>query len=61
MVKSMEQAELTLILVVSALIGVRVGKKWLEKLKSKTIHNSVMLGIVASGIFYIYESINQLS
>ena len=56
----MEHAELTLILVISALIGVRVGKRWLEKLKSKTIHNAVMFGIVASGIFYIYESINQL-
>ncbi len=57
----MEHAELTLILVISALIGVRVGKRWLEKLKSKTIHNAVMIGIVASGIFYIFESINQLS
>ncbi len=54
-----EYAELTLILVIAALIGVRVGKRWLKKLKSKTIHNWVMVGIVASGIFYIYESITQ--
>ena len=51
--------ELTLILVISALLGVKVGKRWLKKLKSKTIHNGVMIGIVASGIFYVIESLNQ--
>ena len=48
---------LTLALVTSALLGVKVGKKWLEKLKSKTIHNGVMIGIVASGIYYIFEAL----
>ena len=54
----MEYAELTLLLVISALIGVRVGKRWLKSLKSKTIHNGVMVGIVGSGIYYIFEAIN---
>ena len=33
----MEHAELTLILVIAALAGVRVGKRWLVKLKSKVM------------------------
>ena len=48
---------LTLVLVASALIGVNVGKRWLKSLKSEWIHNGVMIGIVASGIFYIAEAI----
>ena len=53
----MQQAQLTGMLVLSALIGVRVGKKWLLKWKSKTIRNGIMVGIVASGIFYLYEAL----
>ena len=50
--------QITLVLVVSAIIGVRVGKRWLKSLKSSSIHNGVMVGIVASGIFYIWEATN---
>ena len=50
-------SQLTLALVISALLGVKVGKIWLEKLKSKTIHNWVMIGIVTSGIYYIFEAL----
>lgn len=50
-------SQITLVLVVSAIIGVRVGKRWLKALKSTWIHNGVMIGIVASGIFYIWEGI----
>lgn len=50
-------SQLTLALVISALLGVKVGKIWLEKLKSKTIHNGVMIGIVTSGIYYIFEAL----
>jgi uncharacterized membrane protein YfcA len=53
-----EHAELTGLLVLSALIGVRVGKKWLIKWKSNTIRNGIMVGIVASGIFYLYQALN---
>jgi uncharacterized membrane protein YfcA len=53
-----EHAKLTGLLVMSALIGVRVGKKWLVKWKSNTIRNGIMAGIVASGIFYLYQALN---
>lgn len=49
---------LIVILVISALLGVRVGKKWLQSLKSSQIHNMVMLGIICSGFFYIIEALN---
>ena len=48
---------LTCILVISALLGVWVGKRWLQSLKSEWIHKGVMLGIVASGVFYLYEAL----
>ena len=49
---------LIVILVISALLGVRVGKKWLQSLKSSQIHNMVMLGIICSGFFYIIGALN---
>lgn len=52
-----EHTELTGLLVLSALIGVRVGKKWLVRWKSNTIRNGIMVGIVASGIFYFYQAL----
>ena len=52
-----QHAALTLVLVISALIGVRVGKTWLERLKSEWIHRGVMGGIVLSGAFYMYEAL----
>ena len=50
-------SDITAVLVISAIIGVRVGKKWLKSLKTSWIHNGVMIGIVASGVFYIWEAI----
>ena len=38
-------------------IGGSVGKRWLHSLKSDWIHKGVMLGIVASGVFYLYEAL----
>ena len=52
-----EHLQLTSILVVAALLGVRVGKRWLETMKSELIRKIVMSGIVASGAFYILESV----
>ena len=52
-----QHAALTLVLVISALIGVRVGKTWLERLKSEWIHRGVMGGIVLSGAFYMYAAL----
>jgi uncharacterized membrane protein YfcA len=48
--------ELTFALVVAALIGVRVGKKWLESMKSESIRKGIMIGIIASGVFYLFEA-----
>ena len=53
-----EHLQLTGLLVLAALIGVRVGKKWLLKWKSKTIRNWIMFGIIASGIYYLFEALN---
>lgn len=52
-----EHIQLLLILVIAALIGVRVGKKWLKSLESEFIQKSVMIGIVGSGIFYIQQAL----
>ena len=48
--------QITLVLVVSAITGVRVGKRWLKSLKSSWIQNGVMIGIIASGVFYIWQA-----
>jgi len=44
-------------LTISALLGVQAGKLFLERLSSKTIHNSVLIGIVCSGIYYILAAL----
>lgn len=49
--------ELTFALVIAALIGVRVGKKWLESIKSESIRKGIMIGIIASGFFYLFEAL----
>lgn len=48
----------TLVLVISALIGARVGKRWLKSLKSDLIRNGVMFGIVFSGVLYLLEALS---
>ncbi len=48
---------LLLLLTISALLGVQVGKSFLENLKSDTIHHAIMIGIIASGIYYIFEAL----
>jgi uncharacterized membrane protein YfcA len=53
-----EHFMLTIILVASALLGVKTGKKWLKSMKSETIQNIVLIGIIASGIFYVYEALS---
>ena len=53
-----EHLQVTLLLVVAALLGVRAGKRWLEAMKAEWIHKLVMACIVGSGFFYIYESMS---
>ncbi len=48
---------LILILTTAALVGVQIGKRWLVRLKSEWIHQGVMIGIVASGVFYLFEAV----
>ena len=50
-------AQICSILVISAILGARIGKKWLDSLKSNLIHVGVMAGIMASGFYYIYEGL----
>jgi uncharacterized membrane protein YfcA len=42
---------------VSALIGVKTGKQWLQSMKSESIRKGIMIGIIASGFFYLFEAI----
>ena len=48
---------LIIVLVISALIGARIGKKWLKSLRSELIRNGVMIGIVISGALYFIEAL----
>ena len=54
----LQHLTLTCVLVISALLGVNVGKRWLKSLKSEWIQKGVMVSIVASGVFYIIEAIS---
>ena len=47
---------LIIILVISALAGARLGKRWLKTLKSEWIRNGVMIGIISSGLLYLIEA-----
>ena len=44
-------------LVFSAILGVRLGKRLLEKWKSDTIRNGILVAIVTSGALYIREAV----
>ncbi len=52
----LQHLTLTCILVISALLGVNIGKRWLKNLKAEWIQRGVMLGIIGSGFFYLYEA-----
>ena len=43
-------------LVLAAVLGVQLGKRWLKKWKSDTIRNGILLAIVACGVLYIREA-----
>tara|TARA_B110000438_G_scaffold38347_1_gene38111 strand:+ start:2696 stop:3430 length:735 start_codon:yes stop_codon:yes gene_type:complete len=49
--------ELTLTLVIAALIGVSMGKKWLKSMKSESIRKGIRVGIITSGFFYLFEAL----
>ena len=43
-------------LVLAAILGVHLGKRWLKKWKSDTIRNGILVAIVVSGVLYIREA-----
>ena len=43
-------------LVLAAVLGVQLGKRWLKKWKSDAIRNGILVAIVASGAVYIREA-----
>ena len=47
-------------LVLAAVLGVQLGKRWLKKWKSDTIRNGILVAIVASGVLYIREAAGAL-
>ncbi len=56
-----EQTGFLFCFVLSALIGVRIGKRWLKKWKGDTIQRGIMFGLALSGILYIIEALSALS
>ena len=48
---------LTIVLVISALLGARLGKVWLKNLDSILIRRGVMVGIIFSGFLYVFEAL----
>ena len=47
-------------LVISAILGVNLGKRWLTKWKQTHIRSGILIAIVASGIMYIAEATKNL-
>ena len=47
-------------LVMSAILGVNLGKRWLTKWKQTQIRSGILIAIVASGIMYIAEATRNL-
>ena len=45
--------------VLSAIIGVHLGKRWLKKWKKSFISTMITIGIVLSGIMYVFEGITM--
>ena len=48
---------LTIVLVISALLGARLGKVWLKNIDSILIRRGVMVGIILSGFLYVFEAL----
>ena len=52
----LQHLTLTCIFVISALLGVNIGKRWLKNLKVEWIRRGVLGGIISSGFIYLYEA-----
>ena len=53
----LEHLEVTAILCIAAVFGVKAGKRFLEKAKTKSIQLGITIGIVTSGLYYIYVAL----
>ena len=51
---------LILALVISAVVGVNLGKVWLTKWKQSRIRAGILIAIVASGLAYVVEAMISL-
>ena len=47
-------------LVLAAILGVQLGKRWLKKWKSNRIRNGILVAIITSGVLYIHEALTSL-
>jgi uncharacterized membrane protein YfcA len=56
-----EQTGLLVCFVCAALIGAKIGKRWLKKWKGDHIQRGIMVGLVLSGALYITEALRALS
>ena len=56
----LEAGWLILGLVLAAIFGVQLGKRWLKKWKSERIRKGILVAIVLSGILYIREALIAL-
>jgi len=52
-----ENWSFALVLVISAVLGARLGKIWLNSLKTDFVNKFVTIGIIASGVYYIHMSL----
>ena len=52
-----ENWSFALVLVISAVLGARLGKIWLNSLKTDFVNKFVTIGIIASGAYYIHMSL----
>ena len=53
----LEAGWLILGLVLAAILGVHLGKRWLKKWKSERIRKGILIAIVVSGVMYIREAL----
>ena len=44
-------------LVLAAILGVQLGKRWLKKWKSERIRIGILIAIVLSGVMYVHEAL----
>ena len=54
-----QHIQITALLSFCAILGAKSGKRFLEKAKTKSIQVGISLGIVFSGVYYIYTALHD--